>query len=124
MKRDLDLVRDILLIAEGADGSIDDGVFSDVCSDVRKLAFHIELMASRGLIVANVKWDGLTGIPISTEVDSVTWEGYDYLDAIRSPRVWKRAKEVIRNTLGDASLAVVKETCAIVASKLIREQLG
>lgn len=54
----------------------------------------------------------------------MTWEGYDYLDAIRSPQVWNKAKEAISMAVGDTSLSVVKQTCSMVAMGLIKVQLG
>lgn len=54
----------------------------------------------------------------------MTWEGYDYLDAIRSPQVWNKAKEAISMAVGDTSLSVVKQTCSMVAMGLIKVKLG
>lgn len=123
MKRDLDFVRCILISAEKADGPIDDTMLVKCCSDIRKLAFHVELMQSHGLLTACVERDAF-GDPISLEVGGLTWDGYDYLDAIRSLQVWNKAKEAISKAVGDTSLSVVKQTCAMVATGLIRSQLG
>lgn len=123
MKRDLDLVRCVLMSAEKADGPIDDAMLMNCCGDIRKLAFHIELMQSHGLLTASIERDAF-GDPISLVVDGLTWDGYDYLDAIRSPQVWNKAKEAIAKAVGDTSLSVVKQTCAMVATGLIRSQLG
>lgn len=99
MKRDLDLVRCILISAEKADGPIDDTMLVKCCSDIRKLAFHVELMQSHGLLTACVERDAF-GDPISLEVGGLTWDGYDYLDAIRSLQVWNKAKEAISKAVG------------------------
>lgn len=61
---------------------------------------------------------------MDVRIFSMTWDGYDYLDAIRSPQVWNKAKEAITKAVGDTSLSVVKQTCAMVATGLIRSQLG
>lgn len=123
MKRDLDLVRCILMSVEKADGPIGYEVLSRCCGDMRKLAFHIGLMQSHSLIVSEVDCDGF-GEPIDLHISSMTWEGYDYLDAIRSPQVWNKAKEAISMAVGDTSLSVVKQTCSMVAMGLIKVQLG
>ena len=123
MKRDLDLVRCVLMSAEKADGPIDDATLMNCCGDIGKLAFHVELMQSHGLLAASVERDAFGG-PMSVEVCGLTWDGYDYLDAIRSPQVWNKAKEAIAKAVGDTSLSVVKQTCAMVATGLIRSQLG
>lgn len=124
MKRDLDLVRCILVTAESADGAVDESVLLNCCDDIARLAFHVELMDSRGLVVGKVGRDGMRRHVMSVEVSSITWEGYDYLDAIRSPRVWSRAKEAIAETVGDTSLPVVKEACKMIATEMIKTGLG
>lgn len=124
MRRDLDVVRFVLMTAEAADGPVGEGELLGGCDDMRTLAFHVELMRSRGLIEAEVDYDGLGHEPIALEVASVTWDGYDYLDAIRSPKVWARAKRAIADAVGDTSLSVVKETCKLIAMGMIRAELG
>ena len=61
---------------------------------------------------------------MSLEVGGLTWEGYDYLDAIRSPQVWNKAKDAISKAVGDTSLSIVKQTCTAVATGLIMSNLG
>lgn len=124
MRRDLDLVRCILLTAESEDGPVGEGALLECCDDMARLAFHVELMDSRGLIAGKVGYDGLRHRALSVEVSSITWEGYDYLDAIRSPKVWAKAKGVLAETVGDTSLSVVKEACTMIATEMIRAGLG
>lgn len=123
MKRDLDLVRCILISVEKADGPIGDAMLAKCCEDISRLAFHIELMQAHGLLTASVKRDAY-GDPLSLEVGGLTWEGYDYLDAIRSPQVWNKAKDAISKAVGDTSLSIVKQTCTTVATGLIMSKLG
>lgn len=123
MKRDLDLVRCILISVEKADGPIGDAMLAKCCEDIGRLAFHIELMQAHGLLTASVERDAY-GDPLSLEVGGLTWEGYDYLDAIRSPQVWNKAKDAISKAVGDTSLSIVKQTCTTVATGLIMSKLG
>lgn len=124
MKRDLDLVRNILITAENSDGPVRFGTLLECDPDALKLAYHVELMESRGLVSATVRYDGLGRRPIDIEVSSVTWEGYDYLDAIRSPKVWEKAKEAVSAAVGEASMSVMKDTCQAVARGMITSYLG
>lgn len=123
MKRDLDLVRCILISVEKADGPIGDVMLAKCCEDISRLVFHIELMQAHGLLTASVERDAY-GDPLSLEVGGLTWEGYDYLDAIRSPQVWNKAKDAISKAVGDTSLSIVKQTCTTVATGLIMTKLG
>lgn len=119
----MDLVRRILITVEKADGSVGDDVLLNCCGDMAGLAFHVELMRSHGLVNAEVGRDGF-GEPVSVEVAGLTWDGYDYLDAIRSPKVWNQAKEAISKAVGDTSLSVVKDVCVSLAASLVKKQLG
>lgn len=112
------------MAAEEADDGLGLPDFARAGIPARSAAFHVELMAQRGLVVGAARYDGLTGEPVETCVERVTWEGYDYLDAIRSPQVWSRAKEAIASAVGDTSLSVVKEVCQLIAASLVRQNLG
>ncbi len=124
MKRDLDLVRAILITAENADGPIGGDVLLSIEPDAKKVAYHLELMQAHGLINVAVKYDGLNHSPYMLELRSVTWEGYDYLDAIRSTRVWDEAKASMMGAIGEVSLSLAKETSLMVARQLIQQQLS
>ena len=51
MKRDLDLVRAILITAENSDEPIGDDVLLSIEPDAKKMAYHLELMQA-SLMVA------------------------------------------------------------------------
>lgn len=124
MKRDLDLVRAILITAENSDEPIGDDVLLSIEPDAKKMAYHLELMQAHGLINVTVKYDGLNKTPYMLKLHSVTWEGYDCLDAIRSARVWGKAKASMLGALGEVSLSLAKETSLMVARQLIQQQLS
>lgn len=124
MKRDLDLIREILIKAEEADGGISDCDLVNERYTITEVAFNVEFMRERGLIEASVEHAGFNNTPYSVDIDRITWDGYDYLDAIRSRKVWEKARQAISAAVGDTSLSVVKETCQMVAQSLIKQQLG
>jgi hypothetical protein len=89
MKRDADLVRTILLAVENADGGelvrlppIDGHSSSAV-------HFHVRLLLEAGLLQ--------TALPDRKPKQSwiilrLTWAGYDLLDHIRDPKIWRITK--------------------------------
>lgn len=125
MKRDMDLVRGILLLAEGAEGPVDKGAITSAfgCTD-EQAVFHVELMASHGLVDARVRRVTSGAAAAVVSVSGLTWDGFDYLDAIRSADVWTRAKGAIAEAVGDAPLAVIKSVCTALAERLVMERLG
>lgn len=124
VKRNLDLIRDLLLMAEESDGPVGDDVLSKSSYSRNELAYHVELMTQRGLIDGSVEYDGFHRTAVSIEISSVTWEGYDYLDAIRSDDVWHKAKAAVKKAVGETSLSVMKDVCSMIATSMIRKQLG
>ena len=123
MKRDMDLVRSILIAAEKSDGPLDVLKLCESGISARDAAFQVELMEAHGLIEAACKYS-FEHMPTIVKVKSLTWEGYDYLDAIRSDSVWQRSKAAIKEAVGDAPLSVIKEVCSELASAMIKSNLG
>jgi len=58
---------------------------------------------------------------VAARADRLTWQGYDFLDAVRSDAVWSKTKSTIAATVGSASLEVVK---AVAVSIAMRATLG
>ena len=123
MKRDMDLVRSILIAAEKSDGPLDVLKLCESGISSRDAAFQVELMEAHGLIEATCKYS-FEHMPTIVKVKNLTWEGYDYLDAIRSDSVWQRSKTAIKEAVGDAPLSVIKEVCSELASAMIKSNLG
>jgi len=123
MKRDLDLVRSILLQVEAADGRLDIDCISTCGHNLHEVAYHVELMASQGLIDGHIIY-AWGGEGISGHVSGLTWDGQDFLDAMRDSRVWDKAKKAIKEAVGSTTFDVVKATCSSVATALIRTNLG
>jgi len=49
----------------------------------------------------------------------LTWEGHDYLDAVRDPQVWHKTKEAT-NKVGSWTFDIVKE----LAKQYIKSELS
>lgn len=119
----MDLVRSILLQAESAGCPLPLGRISHEGHTDEETVFHIRLMEGRGLISARVQ-TARGGEVLMCEIESLTWEGLDFLDAVRSERVWSRVRRAISESVGDTTLDVVKSACATVASRLVMEALS
>ena len=111
MKRDMDLIRLILLRVEEQDPNTSsyesitiDGYTSD---EVRE---HIKLLANAGMI-SDVHHD-LDG---NVWVRSITWDGYDYLDKVRDNTIWKKTKDTIK----EKGLPLIFDTIKTISSAFI-----
>jgi hypothetical protein len=103
MKRDMDLVRAILLkIEESPDGYAPDSIEIPDYSR-NQIAYHLAIMIEAGLLhgdVAEGMEGDLDGLPTR-----ITWQGHDFLDAAREPSRWGQAKRRL-GRIGSASFEV------------------
>lgn len=107
MKRDMDLVREILraAIAEphgymGRNPSIGD--FSD-----EEVGYHVWLMEQAGLVHASEVGGATSKSPHSILV-SLTWDGHDFADAAADDNIWKKALNTILKEGQSFTFAYVK----------------
>lgn len=117
MRRDLDLIRLVLLRIEENDEptramELSVEGFSDV-----QVQYHVKLLKDAGYIVAQ-DFSSMTGMDYRPK--SLTWKGHDFLDAARSATVWNRVKTKLKDIGSDAPLAIVKQ----LAMKYVQESLG
>ena len=113
MKRDMDLVRLILLeVEQHADGR------SQLQLDIpgyppEIVTYHIRLLNEAELIRA------VLALSIAHPID-LTWKGHEFLNNVRSDTIWMKVKDLVGDKLGTVSLAVVQE----VATSAARGSLG
>ena len=120
MKRDMDIIRDLLLFFES------DGVTEYPTANADLVGDHLVLMHQAGLIVGE-RSDGPTmifppdGRTISCEdgersLFPLTWEGHDFLAAARDQKLWNKAAAVASGL----TLATLK----LYLQQLAHEKLG
>ena len=118
MKRDMDLVRRILMDLEECDAA-DGGGGVNIEIDGRaeqEVSYHVALLHEAGLLHALDGYDssGICWIPTR-----LTWAGHEFLDASREPGRWERAKRTVLEKTGGLSFEAMKQ----VLFQLLREAL-
>ena len=123
MRRDVDLVRDILIKTADAEGSISIEAFVDEDRSMDLVAYHVEMMAAHDLIDAKVQreWGGHA---VQGVITALTWDGQDYLDAIENDTVWEKTKETVRGTVKHTTLGVIRDVAIAIAKSMIMAQTG
>lgn len=114
MKRDLSLIRDMLLrIEELTDTKIalDLSDFADLHTDRAVLVFHTCLLIEARFIRGGI----IAGKPTDIRIDRLTFTGCDYLDSIRDNDVWHKVCDHLARFGGGAAMATVKA----LASRLV-----
>lgn len=124
MKRDIDLVRSILIYVENAADEVDADDMATERWPIEAVAYHVRLMAHHGLVDVSRDARDMNGNTIELTVAGITWDGQDYLDSIREPKVWGRVKKALAGTVGSTTLDVVRQTASMVALAMVREGLG
>lgn len=130
MKRDMDLIRELLLKLEALplrQGAIVHITLdeSDPEDDMRvdgftadQIEYHLNLIDEAGLIVGADNRP-MTGIFFK----SLTWEGHDFLDSIRDPDVWRVTKKGVME-VGGFTFELVKDLAKGYVKKKIQEKTG
>ncbi|WP_196598595.1 DUF2513 domain-containing protein [Pectinatus frisingensis] len=119
MRRDLDLIREMLIKIELADSNkrkITSEYFSSLSDNENKIIFHIELLIDAGFIEA-------VEIPMMKISDfcikRLTFDGCDYLDSIRDENIWEKTKNKLKLVGSAASLEVVQYVAIDIAKKVL-----
>jgi len=111
MKRDSDLIRAILLAVEAEDRCEVFRLSNIPGFADEAMEFHIRLLVERGFLKTYYpdRKDGQPWVCLR-----LSWEGYDFLDNIRDPVVWRAVKRV-SSKVGSWSL----DTLAAVAKAML-----
>lgn len=121
MKRNLDLIRQILLYCEDKNP---DRVYTDELADAldvdfETISYHIQLLDDCGYIQTDAMHAMGTLMP-DFIIYRITSFGHDYLDAVRDDDVYKATKKKLGSKFTSITLDVVK----LVATEVIKDQLG
>lgn len=106
MKRDMDLIRAILLAAEASPT----GFAHKACEQIEgytreQIGYHVYLLIDAGLAQgADITHRGSSGP--EAILTCLTSAGHDFLDSARSQSVWQQVKTLLMEKAGPASFAV------------------
>ncbi len=110
MKRDMDLVRNILLVLEKQDDEnheecrLDRNDLNDALGPKwrdHQIAEHVRIMGEAGLIDVSMRVDRKK---MFSSI-AMKWDGYEFLNNARDENVWQKAKSMF----GEASFDALKQ---------------
>ncbi|WP_425407577.1 DUF2513 domain-containing protein [Hwanghaeella sp.] len=119
MKRDLDLIRKLLLEVEASDGDL---ATSDIEMDPwspEEISYNTRLLIENEFLTGLDDTDMGMGQLRNFINLRLTWAGHDYLDAVRSDATWKKVTEKLQSVGGSVALDIVKD----LGTAFIRQQL-
>ena len=118
MKRNMDLIREILLaIEEQHEYGPVYGLSVQGYSN-NQIAYHCQLLYEHGFIDS---YDDLSGEEeaLDIAVGGLTWEGADYLEEIRYNTRWGKVKKTMKEKGIPLTVEFVKETINTMVSAII-----
>lgn len=118
MKRDLDLIRKLLIEIEAHQEPFSSRTLVIDGFDGAEIAYHVALIEQAGFVVARPLRS--SGCLAEFHISALTFAGHDYLDAIRSPRVWQRVKD----TAAQAGVSLSVEIAKDIALRITRQIIG
>lgn len=115
MKRDLNLVREILFCAEK-----DEPLVTLIEKHGKSIiAGHVAILQDAGFVEAAVASDG-KGVPMAAQIIRLTWSGHEFLDNARDNAIWKRVLAIVGKNVASVSLAVLSECL----KRAVLQQIG
>jgi hypothetical protein len=110
MRRDLGLVRELLLKLEPLSGSHEWQMIEPNDPRIQveghspdEIEYHLQLLVEQGFVE-----QPRSGPMLGIMFRRLTWAGHDYLDAVRDPKIWHKTKEAT-DKVGSWTFEIVKE---------------
>jgi hypothetical protein len=107
MKRDMDLVRQILFVLENRQPDEDEVDIEIDGYSAEEINYHVVILMDAGLIKAKYQQDIHEDIPTWFDL-RLTWEGHEFIDAARDNKRWEKAKGAMAQA-GGFALDVMKQ---------------
>ena len=105
MKRDMDLIREILLEIEKLPPNTETGEFPIEGWKPEEINYHIRLLCQAGYV------DAISVAAMGDDewiVRSLTWNGHEFLEASRNQTLWNKAKALVAEKGSGLTLEVLK----------------
>lgn len=106
MRRDFDLIRQLLQVIEEGDYPAPYPLGIEG-REQNQINYHLLLMQEAGLIDATVSKTLGPGVP-RVQVFRLSWEGHEFLEAARNTSAWKDAVARVSKSTGGLAFEVLK----------------
>jgi Hypothetical protein (DUF2513) len=118
MHRDMELIRKILMAMEAYSSGFAPTSFTIAGYDQDVIGHHIWLMEQGELVTAfDITSQGdasPTAIP-----GSITWKGHDFLNSVRTEKVWLKLKAEMKDKGVSLPFALIQQLALKIAAKYV-----
>jgi hypothetical protein len=120
----MELVRELLLKIEAANVPIEmmELAENDTTEERYKLSHHLRMLVQE---VGFVRGFGSAGTTPETNWFQLelSWQGYEFLDSVRDPEIWRRTKEGM-NKAGTFGVDFAWQIAKAYGKHVVKERLG
>ena len=122
MKRNPDILREIMLVAEAtpAGHKLRECDLKTSSKDPHEVADHVQQLIEQGLLGGVVHFTHDPREAPVVVIDRITSRGHDFIQATRDDAIWRVVKEKVMRPLSSWTIQLAVE----YAQKLAREKLG
>jgi hypothetical protein len=125
MKRDTDLIRELLLKLEAwpmERGGVphitpEDKGFSSLNRSAHEIEYNLNLLLQAGFI------DSPDQSNVGIYFRGITWEGHDFLESVRDPKIWGKTKDGAL-AAGGFTVDLLKDLAKGFVKKQIEDRTG
>lgn len=123
MKRNWDVVREILLLIEEIKPT--DHLSLRCFTEDRhyEISYHVKMLGEAGLLTVEFSQE-LSDRPKNFYASELTWVGHEFLDSVREKNTWNKVKALIKEKGGVMTFDVIKTAATTVASTLIKASIS
>ena len=120
MKRDMELIRELLLFFEEKTGPehVGPGEIEIGGYDPLAIHHHVLLLCEAGLLTCERITSSTTPERLVDALPfDLSWEGHEFLDAARDETIWSKAKELLKDKGMTVGLAVLQALLVSLAKQ-------
>jgi hypothetical protein len=121
MKRDMELVRKILLYLESKDKDHFMGIIKIEGYEKKEIDYHLQLMLDAGLLKGELLRGGNK---VLSHGVAMHWNGHEFLDASRDDSVWNKFKEKIGPEIQSIPFTIMIGLLKDLSKEYFKNKLG
>ncbi|PRS65045.1 DUF2513 domain-containing protein [Bacillus pumilus] len=122
IKRDMDLIRKILLYLEEDQNPLEWRIIEVDGKTLEEVSYQVKLLSQAGLIEGK---DATRGpYHFRWLARSLTHKGHDFLDSLRNETVYKRMKEKLGEQISGIPLMVISSVGADMTKEWVKQKIG
>ena len=118
MKRDINLIRELLLQIESKDCRKAED-FDLENNQLQTINYHLILLTEANFIKASFLQSDQSGIE-DVIVHRLTWDGHEFLDAARNETAWNNTKKILR----EKAITVTFDVLKLLLIEGVKAQFG